>query len=134
MNEAELVTAFQGFTELTNTIFFGYVSLLSGFLLMSYLVADKISVFLALISVIMFSIVSALLLLGIYLSRNNAEQVMSYLRSQAKAGNFELAWLGHNPPWAADAMSALYVIATIGGYLASVVYFFYKRNAKGDAR
>lgn len=30
MNEAELVAAFQGYIGLTNQLFFGYVSLLSG--------------------------------------------------------------------------------------------------------
>lgn len=65
MNEAELVAAFQGYIALPNQLFFGYVRLLSGFLAMSYLVADKISSFLASISVPLFSIVSALLPFGI---------------------------------------------------------------------
>lgn len=128
MSEAELVAAFQGYIGLTNQLFFGYVSLLSGYLVMSYLVADKISTFLASISVVLFSIVSVLLLLGMFLSRNNAEHIMVFMRVSALKGGLDLDWLGYNPPWAADLMSALYILATFGGYLASIVYFFYKRR------
>lgn len=128
MNEADLMVTFQGYLSLTNQLFFGYVSLLSGFLVMSYLVADKISSFLASISVALFSIVSALLLLGVFLSRNNAEHLIAFMRTQAQRGELNLDWLGYNPSWAADVMSILYIIATFGGYLASVAYFFYKRK------
>lgn len=128
MNEAELVTAFQGYIGLTNQLFFGYVSLLSGYLVMSYLVADKISTFLASISVGLFSIVSVLLLFGMFLSNNNAEHIMVFMRVSAMKGGLDLDWLGYNPPWAADLMSVLYILATFGGYLASIVYFFYKRR------
>ncbi len=76
MTEAELVAAFQGYLELTYQILFGYVSLISGFLVMSYLVADKITRLLAMISVLLFSIVSALLVFGIFLNRNDAGQLM----------------------------------------------------------
>ena len=67
MNESELVSAFHGYIGLTNQIFFGYVSLMSGFLVMSYLVADRISVFLSSIAVVLFSLVSAQLIFGIFL-------------------------------------------------------------------
>ena len=125
MNETELVAAFQGYLSLTNQLFFGYISLVSGFLVMSYLVAEKISLFLEWIAVALFSIVSALLLLGIFLSRNNAEQLLTFMREQARNGELDMAWLGHNPQWAGDAMSTLYFIAAFGGYLASIAYFFY---------
>lgn len=128
MNEAETIAAIQGFIGLTNQLFFGYVSLLSGFLVMSYLVADKISPFLAAIGVALFSIVSVLLLFGIFLSRNNAEGLLEYLRTQAQRGELDLAWLEANPTWAGDVMTVLYILATFGGYLASIVYFFYSRG------
>ena len=128
MNEAELVAAFQGYIGLTNQLFFGYVSLLSGYLAMSYLVADKISTFLASISVGLFSIVSVLLLFGMFLSSNNAEHLMVFMRVSAVTDKLDLDWLGYNPPWATDLMSVLYILATVGGYLASIVYFFYKRR------
>ena len=131
MNEAELIAAFQGYIDLTNQIFFGYVSLLSGFLVMSYLVADKISSFLAAIAVALFSVVSALLMFGIFLNRNDAEALMALLLSKAQAGELDLYWLGSNPPWAANVMTVLYILATIGGYLASLAYFFYKRRLGG---
>ncbi len=128
MNETDLVITFQGFVGLTNQIFFGYISLLSAFLTMSYLVAARISPFLASITVSLFSVVSIQLLFGIYLSRNNAEQILAFMREEAQTGNLSLAWLGHNPPWAADVMSVLYILATVGGYFASIAYFFYKRG------
>lgn len=128
MTEAELIAAFQGYVTLTNQLFFGYVSLLSGFLMMSYLVADRISSFLAWISLGMFSLVSFLLLFGMHLSQNDAEQLVTFMREQAQLGQLDLLWLGRNPPWAANVMYALYVVAIPGGYIASIVYFYYKRT------
>ena len=134
MNEAELVTAFQGYIELNNQIFFCYVSLMSGFLVMSYLVADKISVFLASIAVVLFSLVSTQLVFGIFLNRNDAAQIMAHLLAQRESGNFDLVWLGTNPPWSADVMAFLYIVTTIGGYFACVSFFFYKRRTqRGEA-
>ncbi len=128
MNETELVAAFQGYLSLTNQLFFGYISLLSGFLVMSYLVADKISSLLEWIAVALFSVVSALLMLGIFLSQNNAEHLLTFMQAQARGSEFNGAWPGHNPQWAGDVMFALYIIAAFGGYLASIVYFFHKRQ------
>lgn len=132
MKETELIAAFQGYLSLTNQLFFGYISLLSGFLVMSYLVADKISSLLEWIAVALFSIVSALLLLGIFLSRNSAEHLMTFMRAQAQSGDVNLVWLGYNPQWAGDVMSTLYIIAAFGGYLASIGYFFYKRQHRNS--
>lgn len=132
MNEAELVAAFQGFIELNNQIFFGYVSLISGFLVMSYLVADKISVFLASIAVVLFSLVSSQLIFGIFLNRNDAAEIMAHLLTQRQLGKFDLGWLGTNPPWSADVTTFLYITTTIGGYLACISFFFYKRRNSRD--
>ncbi len=129
MNEAELVAAFQGYLGLTYQVLFGYVSLISGFLVMCYLVADKISSFLASISIVLFSVVSALLVFGIFLSRNDSGKLMEHMRLQSQAGALDLPWLGSNPPWAADVSSVLFLVATIGGYLACIAYFFYQRRA-----
>ena len=128
MTEAELVAAFQSYLELTYQILFGYVSLISGFLVMSYLVADKISRLLAMISVLLFSIVSALLVFGIFLNRNDAGQLMEHMRHGTQSGALDLPWLGTNPAWAASVSSLLFLVVTIGGYLACVAYFFYQRR------
>ena len=132
MTDAELLESFLGFAELTNQLFFGYVSLLSGFLVMSYLVANKISGFLASISVTLFTLVSALLVFGIFFGRNNSGQIMVVLRERSLSAEHGVGWLGSNPPWAADLLSVLYVLASIGGYLASVTYFFYKRVKQNE--
>ena len=129
MNETELVSAFHGYIELTNQIFFGYVSLISGFLVMSYLVADRISVFLSSIAVVLFSLVSAELILGIFLNRNDAAELMAHMLAQKQSGNLDLVWLGSNPPWAANVMTILYIATTFGGYLACISFFFYKRRS-----
>jgi len=130
MNEGELVTAFHGYVGLSNQIFFGYVSLMSGFLVMSYLVAEKISAFLASIAVILFSVVSTLLIFGIFLNRNDAEELMAHMLTKAGSGALDLAWLGSNPSWAAPVMTILYIVATVGGYFACISYFFYKRRPR----
>ena len=132
MNEAELITAFQGCLELNNQIFFGYVSLISGFLVMSHLVADKISAFLATIAVVLFSLVSAQLIFQIFLNRNDAEEIMAHLLAQRQLGIFDLDWLGTNPSWSANVSTFLYITTTIGGYFACISFFFYKRRSRHD--
>ena len=133
MTESELVAAFQGHITLTNQEFFGYVSLMSGFLVMSYLVAGRISAVLASIAVVLFSAVSVLLTFGILLNLNDAEALMSYMLEQRQLGTLDLVWMGTNPAWAGSVMSFLYITTTIGGYFACVAYFFYRRASQRDA-
>ena len=132
MSEAELVNAFQGYIALTNEIFFGYISLISGFLVMSYLAAEKISAFLASIAVSLFTVVCTVLIFGIFLNRNDAEELMAHMLKESKLGNLDLVWLGSNPDWAATIVTIFYIVATIGGYLACTAYFFYRRKSERD--
>ena len=72
MNEAEFIAAFHGAVGLNSQVFFGYVSLMSGFLVMSYLAAHKLPAFLASIVLALFTVVSALLVFRLFLNGGDA--------------------------------------------------------------
>ena len=132
MSEAELYSAFHDALGGASTILFGYVSLMSGFLIMSYLAAHRLPAFLASIVVALFSLVSGLLVFQIFLNRNDAQAIYSYMFEQKQAGNLDLSWLG------IDASSAainqyLVVGVTAGGFLGCIAFFFYQRRAGVDA-
>ena len=71
MTEAELITAFQGYLGEINAVLFGYISFISGFLIMSYLVANKLSKFLSIIVLALFTTASGVLILRLLFLRND---------------------------------------------------------------
>lgn len=129
MTEADMVVAFHSAVDLNVQILFGYVSLMSAFLVMSYLVADKLPGFLAAIVVTLFSVISALLIYRISLNRSDAEALMSKLIERRDAGAPNMDWLGTNPPWSVQLTTLVEIIATIGGFLACIAFFVYQRRA-----
>ena len=63
MTEAELITAFHGYLGEINAVLFGYISFVSGFLIMSYLVASKLSRLLSTIVLVLFTTASGVMIL-----------------------------------------------------------------------
>lgn len=132
MSEAELIASFHGAVSLNSDIFFGYVSLMSGFLVVCYLVAHKLPRSLASIVVALFSVVSALLILRLFFNGNDASALMAHMQEQQQLGNLDMAGFGSNPRWAAPAVISLEVLATIGGYLGCIAFFFFRRRSAPD--
>ena len=128
MSEAELYSALHDALGAANTIVFGYVSLMSGFLIMSYLAAHRLPAFLATIVIALFSVVSGLLIFQIFLNRNDAQEIVSYMYEQKFSGNLDLSWWGSNPAWAATINQYLVVGVTVGGFLGCIAFFFYRRR------
>lgn len=128
MSEAELFSAFHASLNAANTVLYVYLSLISGFLLLSYLVADKLNGLLASIVVSLFSATAGLLIFRMVLNRNDAHAIMNYMFEQKALGKFDLQWLGVNPAWTGDITVFLELAVTIGGFLGCIVYFFYQRK------
>jgi len=113
------------------TQFFGYISLLSGFLLMSYLAAEKLPATLVTIVLALFSIVSAAMVFRMNLIRNNMFALTSYVVDQKTNGNYDLPWFplsgGVGP-----LVSYLEFAAIAGGFIGCIAFFFYQRNTARD--
>ena len=128
MSEAELYASLHLALGATTSILFGYMSLISGFLFMSYLVAHKLNAFLASIVIALFSIASALLITRMAFFRSDASAIISYMQEQKQSGNLDLSWWGTVPAWAAPVIGGLEVAVTVGGYLGCLAFFFYQRK------
>lgn len=129
MSEAELFTAFHASLAAANSVLFGHISLMSGFLIMSYFAADKLSPVLATIVIALFSAASCLLIFRVFLNRNDAEAIVAYMLEQKQAGSLELSWFGVNPPWTVGATTLLEIAVVLGGFLGCLVFFFYQRRS-----
>jgi len=132
MNEAELIAAFHGAVNLNSTVFFGYVSLMSGFLVMSYLAAHKLPTFLASIVLSLFTVVSALLVFRLFLNGGDAMALMSYMREQEQMGRLDLAGFGSHPAWVTRVVVPLEILSTVGGFIGCTMFFLYRRRSGAD--
>lgn len=128
MSEAELYSAFHDALGAASSTMFGYVSLMSGFLIMSYLAANRLPAMLAALVVALFTIFSALSIFQIFLSRNDAQAIYAYMFEQKQSGNLDLVWFGSNPPWVTTVNQYLVIAVTIGGFIGCIAYFFYQRS------
>jgi hypothetical protein len=129
MNESELISAFHGSVELNSQVFFGYISLMSGVLVLAWLAAHKLPSVLAAIVVTLFSVVSALLVFRIYLNGSDAAALMSHMMAQQALGNMNFAGFGSNPLGATPIVMALEMLSTVGGFLGCITFFFYRRRS-----
>ena len=130
MSEAEVITAFQGYLAQIYTVIFGYVSLLSGFLVMSYLVAHKLTNSMVGIIFALFTAVCVVLIINLQFLRTDFSSLQAYILEQMASGSLDLPWYGNNPAWAGDILTALLLIATVGGYVGSLAFFFVQRRSR----
>ena len=119
---------FREFVGESNQLLFGYISVVSAFLVMSYFSAAKLSGLLAGIVLALFSAVAILLVFQIYLLNVDIDNLYAFIYSQKASGAYDLSWFGQNPAWAARVQTALQVLSTFGGYIGCMVFFFYQRR------
>jgi hypothetical protein len=128
MTEAESIAAFQGYLSEINSILFGYIGLLSGFLIMSYLVADKLSKFLSAIVLALFTTASTVVILRLFFTRNDFTSLYQYILQQTRSGNFDLPWFGTNPAWGPQIITYMEIATTVGGFLGCIAFFLFQRR------
>ena len=131
MSEAEAFTAFMDLADSYATQLFGYIGLLSGFLIMSYFAAGKLPATLVAIVLALFSIVSAAMVFRMNLIRNNMNALLSYVVDQKASGNYDLPWFPLSGG-AGPMVSYLEFAAIAGGFIGCFVFFFYQRNTAGN--
>ena len=129
MNEAELMEAFREHGQMLDALLFGYVSLLTGFLVMSYLVSEKLSTMLTVLVLTLYTLSCGLLVTRITFLRNDFQALHSFILEQQAAGSINIPWFGTNPAWGGTIVTYLIWAVTIGGYLASILFYFYQRRA-----
>ena len=133
MTEAELVAAFHSYLAAVDSEMFGYVSLLSGFLVMSYLVAVKLNAILAWIVLLLFTATCGVIVTRLSFLRTDFESLYSYILQQKNAGTIDLPWFGTNPAWGPQILGYLMFAVTVGGYLGCIAFFFFqRRNRSAD--
>lgn len=132
MHEVDLVAAFHSAVGLNSDVFFGYVSLMSAFLVVCYLSAHKLPTFLASIIVTLFTIVSALLMMRLYLNGSDAAALLVHIQEQQALGNLDVGGFGSSPSWSAPVVTALEILATLGGYIGCMAFFVYRRKTPTD--
>lgn len=125
MTEADFALLFREHTDAVVTILFGFVSITSGFLAASYLVAKTIPKFLAFVMVALYS-VAALGLIG-YCERH--AQVVIGIRD--KLVEFDANWhvAVTEPQFILPSLSYAMIGAMLAIYVACVWYFFYARGS-----
>jgi hypothetical protein len=128
MTEAELITAFHGYLGEINAVLFGYISFISGFLIMSYLVAAKLSRFLSVIVLTLFTTASGVLILRLFFLRIDFSSLYQYILQQTESGNLELPWIGTNPAWGTQLLTFLEVATLVGGFIGCIAYFLFQRR------
>ena len=131
MNEYEAYDILvNGITTIGN-YFFGYFSIISAFLVMSYLVANKLTRVNSLILITLFTLSSLLMVLNIYTLSNDMQHLTSYMYEQKQSGVYDLAWFGKNPIWMSYVLMITEIMCIIGGYVGALLFFFYRSKA-GD--
>jgi len=128
MTEAELIAAFQGYLSEINTVLFGYISFISGFLIMSYLVAAKLSKFLSIVVLALFATASGVLVLRLLFLRNDFASLYQYILRQTESGFLDLPWIGSNPAWGTQLLTFLEVATLVGGFVGCIAYFLLQRR------
>lgn len=130
MTEAELIETFQNYLSLLDTELFGFISVLSGFIVVSYLVADKLTTLLTSIVITLYTLACGVLITRIVLLRRDFVELHAYIVEQQSSGTIDMPWFGTNPPWASEILNYLMVGVTVGGYVGSVLFFFFQRRSK----
>jgi len=128
MTEAELITAFHGYLGEINAVLFGYISFISGFLIMSYLVASKLSKLLSIIVLALFTTASGVLILRLIFLRNDFSSLYQYILQQTQSGSLELPWIGTNPAWGTQLLTYLEIATLVGGFVGCITYFLLQRT------
>ena len=123
--------AFSLFNEMVgnlNTILFGYISILTAFLVMSYFSAHRLSTLLMIIVLVLFTATCFTFILQVNLIKVQMASLYEYMLHLKTEGDLSLEWFGNNPSQSVDFLTVFHNIVTMGGYLGSIIFFLYQRS------
>jgi len=128
MPEYEALSLFLQYVGQSLQVMVAYVSIVSAFLVMSYFAAGRLSSSLVAIVLALFTFVSLLLMMQMYLLRHDTVLLYQFLLEQKARGDMNLAWFGTNPAWTPRLLGYLYQLVGVGGYLGTLGFFFFQRS------
>jgi len=123
------------FLQYLNTYFqfmLGYVGILSGFLVMCYVAADKLNNMLSALVIALFSLVSIMLLIQINFLRNDFEGLNKYLFEIQALDPSSMVWFGTNPLWMVSILTIITNAVLFGGFIGCIGYFVYQRAERSS--
>ncbi|MFK7865468.1 MAG: hypothetical protein AB8B95_14730 [Pseudohongiellaceae bacterium] len=127
MTEYEAISIFNEIFSNLVQVLFGYISILSAFLVMSYFAADRLNRVLATIVVALFTLSSVMLVIQVNFLRtdlSNVYEVILNIQSSNPDGN---VWFGNVPLWTVQIQSVVQNLITIGGYFGCIAFFYYQK-------
>jgi hypothetical protein len=129
MTEFEALDLSNQFISETNQLQFGYFSILSAFLVMSYLVAHKLSHVLIVIVLSLFSVFMLNFIAQIYANNAALDSLFIYIAEQKELGNYDLEWWSVDSGFVTPVMyTIIQTLSTFGGYVGAITFFFYQRH------
>lgn len=128
MTAYEATELFLGYLNTYSQFMFGYVGILSGFLVMSYVAGHRISKLLSILVLALFTLVSSMLIIQINFLRNDFTEINLYLFELKNADPESLMWFGTNPSWMIPVLTWITNAVLFGGFAGCVAYFLYQRQ------
>jgi hypothetical protein len=128
MSEYEAYELLMSLSANSFQLMFGYFSIVSAFLVMSYFVAEKLSNAHSKILLILFTLSSAFLVINFYALNVDLDNLYIEMITKKEQGIYELAWFGANPAWVPQSLTVLQTLIGLGGYLCSVAFFYFQRG------
>ena len=112
----------------TYQLMFGYFSIVSAFLMMSYFVANKLSSLHTFILITLFTLASAFLVINFYALNIDLDNLYLDMLTKKEQGIYQLDWFGDNPVWIPRSLTLLQTLIGLGGYICSVLFFVHLRK------
>ena len=122
-----------GYINTYNQLMYGYIGVLSAFLVMCFAVAEKLNRILSALVLSLFSLVCVMLIFQMNLVRTDLNGIYQYLLSLKDSNPDSLAWFGTNPNWAVPVLTVITNLVSFGGFIGCVAFFFYQRKQNSQS-
>lgn len=132
MTEYEAYDLLMSISSESFQLMFGYFSIVSAFLVMSYFAAHKLSGAHSAILLVLFTLSSVFLVINFYALNVDLDNLYREMIAKKEQGTYELDWFGGNPIWVPVALTYIQTLVGLGGYACSVAFFYFKRKSSGN--
>ena len=126
MSEAEAYEIILLIASELSHLMFGYFSIVSAFLILSFLIAEKLNALQSAIILLLYTICSLFIVLNMYALDVDLDSLYEEMLVKKASGEYELAWFGKNPLWIPVSLTYIQLSIVVGGYIGSILFFFSK--------
>ena len=112
-----------------NQLMYGYIGVMSAFLVMCFAAADRLSKTLSVLVLSLFSLVCIMMIFQMNLVRTDLTGMYQYLLNLKDSNPESLSWFGRNPSWAVPVLTVITNLVSFGGFMGCIAFFFYQRKA-----